>query len=184
MAGRSRPGEAQARLARAPLRGSGFGPGVVDVSSAWTDLLPGPMRTQLESRARGARSTSQSRSRQLSRRRCASSRKPHGPETQFRYKLFRTIATYRVGDEVARVTTPLLITDPLYWRFWPGQSRQLHDRLPGPKALIRLTSERRAPATASRRQPPDASPASSTDQPAALTRRRATATFADPGSDP
>jgi hypothetical protein len=131
-------------------------PGVVDVSSAWTDLLPGPMRTQLESRARGgfdrAIHLAELFSPALSARLRALAQ-PHGPENQSRYELFRTISRYRLGDEVARITTPLLITEPMDGRFWPGQSRQLHARLPGPKTLITFTSEHRG---ASHGEPPAA----------------------------
>ncbi|MGO9960536.1 MAG: hypothetical protein ACLP50_31945 [Solirubrobacteraceae bacterium] len=131
-------------------------PGVLDFSSAWTDLLPGPMRTQLESRAREGFDRAMLLAELFSPALSGALRalaQPHGPETQSRYELFRTIARYRLGDEVARITTPLLITDPVCERFWPGQSRQLHDRLPGPKALIRLTSEH---ADASHDEPPAA----------------------------
>jgi hypothetical protein len=47
---------------------------------------------------------------------------------------------YRLGDEVANITTPLLITDPEDEQFWPGQSQRLFDRLPGPKEIIRFTA--------------------------------------------
>ena len=47
---------------------------------------------------------------------------------------------YRLGDEVAQIDTPLLITDPEGEQFWPGQSQQLFDRLPGPKELVRFTA--------------------------------------------
>jgi hypothetical protein len=41
---------------------------------------------------------------------------------------------------VRQITTPLLITDPEGQQFWPGQSRQLYDRLPGPKQLVPFTA--------------------------------------------
>jgi hypothetical protein len=47
---------------------------------------------------------------------------------------------YRLGDEVARIDTPLLICEPEGEQFWPGQSQQLFDRLPGPKELVRFTA--------------------------------------------
>jgi hypothetical protein len=34
----------------------------------------------------------------------------------------------------------LLITDPEGEQFWPGQSQQLYDRLPGPKEIIHFRS--------------------------------------------
>jgi len=47
---------------------------------------------------------------------------------------------YRLGDEVKDITTPLLITDPEDEQFWPGQSQQLYDLLPGPKDLVHFTA--------------------------------------------
>jgi hypothetical protein len=47
---------------------------------------------------------------------------------------------YRLGDEVAAITTPLLIIEPEDEQFWPGQSQALHDRLPGPRELVRFTA--------------------------------------------
>ena len=47
---------------------------------------------------------------------------------------------YRLGDEVADITTPLLITEPEDEQFWPGQSQALYDRLPGPKQLVKFTA--------------------------------------------
>jgi hypothetical protein len=40
---------------------------------------------------------------------------------------------------VRRIATPLLVADPEGEQFWPGQSRQLYDRLPGPKQLMPFT---------------------------------------------
>ena len=48
---------------------------------------------------------------------------------------------YRLGDEVAQIDTPLLITEPEGEQFWPGQSQALLDRLPGEKELVRFTAE-------------------------------------------
>ncbi|MGD9572772.1 MAG: hypothetical protein AB7V62_12850 [Thermoleophilia bacterium] len=42
---------------------------------------------------------------------------------------------YRLGDEVASITTPLLITSPEEEQFWPGQSQELHDRLTGEREI-------------------------------------------------
>ena len=41
----------------------------------------------------------------------------------------------------SQITTPLLITDPEGEQFWPGQSQQLHDVLPGERELVRFTAE-------------------------------------------
>jgi hypothetical protein len=47
---------------------------------------------------------------------------------------------YRLGDEVAGITTPMLITEPGDEQFWPGQSQALYDLLPGPRQLVKFTA--------------------------------------------
>jgi hypothetical protein len=61
---------------------------------------------------------------------------PYGPGS--RYELF---AGYRLGDEVAAIRTPLLVTDSDGERRWPGQARRLFDRLPAPKELVRFAAD-------------------------------------------
>ena len=49
---------------------------------------------------------------------------------------------YALTDEViGQITCPVLVTDPDHEQFWPGQSRELYDKLPAGKALIRFTEE-------------------------------------------
>jgi hypothetical protein len=45
-----------------------------------------------------------------------------------------------VRPEMQQITTPLLIADPEGEQFWPGQSQQLYDGIPGPKELISFTA--------------------------------------------
>jgi hypothetical protein len=59
------------------------------------------------------------------------------------------VLKYRLGDEVAGVTTPLLITEPEDEQFWPGQSQALYDRLPGPSSWSGSPPPRAPTATAS-----------------------------------
>ena len=56
------------------------------------------------------------------------------------FDLYDAVARYRLGDELEQITTPLLMTDPEGEQFWPGQSQQLYDRLPGPKQLVNFTA--------------------------------------------
>ena len=44
-------------------------------------------------------------------------------------------------DVAGQITCPVLVTDPDHEPFWPGQSRQLYEMLPGPKELARFTAE-------------------------------------------
>jgi hypothetical protein len=51
-----------------------------------------------------------------------------------------TVAAYHLGDELQHIDTPLLITESEGEPLWPGQSRQLYDRLPGPKEIATFTA--------------------------------------------
>ena len=42
------------------------------------------------------------------------------------------------------ITTPMLILDPEDEQFFPGQSQELHDLLPGEKEIVRFTREQGA----------------------------------------
>ena len=65
---------------------------------------------------------------------------PYGVGGDSRFDLYHEVLMYRLGDEVAGITTPLLITEPEDEQFWPGQSQALYDRLPGPRQLVRFTA--------------------------------------------
>jgi hypothetical protein len=110
-------------------------PGVVDVSARWLATLPSPLRDLLR---RGDRA--------------AFERELHlaelfSPAIGVAARLYDALRAFRLGDEVAQITTPLLITDPDDEPFWPGQSRELFDRLPGPKRLVSLRAGDRTSAT-------------------------------------
>jgi hypothetical protein len=59
------------------------------------------------------------------------------------YDFFSLARDYALSEEViAQISTPLLVTDPDNEQFWPGQSRELFDRLSGEaKAIIAFTEE-------------------------------------------
>lgn len=122
-------------------------PGVVDVSTFWTDPLPPSVRQRLEDGDQagfdrelhlaelftpGLAATHRSRG------------EPYGLADGSRFELYRTVREYRLGGELAQLTTPLLITDSDAERFWPGQSRQLYDRLPGHRELLSRTARKDA----------------------------------------
>jgi hypothetical protein len=118
-------------------------PGVVDVSTSWTDPLPGVMRTQLDESKQSAfdREMRVIERMQPSVKATMTFRgKPYGLDTDSRFELYQAVRKYRLGDEVAQITTPLLITNPENEQFWPGQSQQLYDRLPGEKELVAFTA--------------------------------------------
>jgi hypothetical protein len=118
-------------------------PGVVDVSTSWLESLPGLMRRQLEHGEQSAFDREMHLAELFSPATAATLRsrgKPYGLNGGSRFALYQTVCAYRLGDELQHITTPLLITDPEDDQCWPGQSQQLHDRLPGPKELIHFTS--------------------------------------------
>jgi len=55
------------------------------------------------------------------------------------YDLFTEVGKYQLRDVAGQIRTPLLITDPQDEQFWPGQSRQLFDLLPGDKEIVEFT---------------------------------------------
>jgi hypothetical protein len=118
-------------------------PGVVDVSTSWIEPLPGHLRKEL---ADGKRESFDKEMR-MGERFSRSTRAvltfrgaPYGLPSDSRFDLYQEVMRYRLDDEVAQITTPLLITEPEDEQFWPGQSQQLYDRLSGPKELVRFTA--------------------------------------------
>ncbi len=119
-------------------------PGVVDVSTSWVNPLPAPMRGQLEHGDQDAFDREMHLAELFSPATAATLRfrgEPYGLNGGSRFALYETVSAYRLGDEVAQIATPLLITDPEDEQFWPGQSQQLYDRLPGPKQLVKFTAQ-------------------------------------------
>ena len=117
-------------------------PGVVDVSTSWIEPLPKSMRKDLEE----GRQEHFDRNMRIGERFSRSTTalltfrgEPYGLHDDSRFRLYQTVMGYRLGDEVAQIDTPLLITEPEGEQFWPGQSQELFDRLPGAKELVRFT---------------------------------------------
>ncbi|HWM11457.1 MAG TPA: prolyl oligopeptidase family serine peptidase [Solirubrobacteraceae bacterium] len=118
-------------------------PGVVDVSASWLEPLPAHLRKDLASGKR----ESFDREMRMGERFSASTRAllefrgaPYGIEGDSRYDLYAAVMKQRLGDEVGQISTPMLVTDPEGEQFWPGQSQQLYERLPGPKELVHFTA--------------------------------------------
>ncbi len=119
-------------------------PGVVDVSTSWTEPLPPPMREQLKDAQQGAFDREMHLAELFSPATAATLRfrgEPYGLNGGSRFALYEAVSSYRLGDEVAQIATPMLITDPEDEQFWPGQSQQLYDRLPGAKQLVKFTAQ-------------------------------------------
>ncbi len=115
-------------------------PGVMDVSTSWTDHLAKSMLKALDQGKRkkfnrdidlglrfmkGARQTLAFRMR------------PYGTDDPF--EVYSRLREYHLRDVAGLIECPLLIADPENEQFWPGQSQQLYDALSGPKELVRFT---------------------------------------------
>ena len=113
-------------------------PGVVDVSTSWTEHLPKSMRKELEDgdREKFDRNMHIGEIFDKSAKALLAFRgEPYGLQSDSPYDLYKAVDAYKLRDEIGQIRTPLLITDPEGEQFWPGQSQQLFDRLNGDKEL-------------------------------------------------
>jgi hypothetical protein len=114
-------------------------PGVVDVSTSWTEHLPKSMREELDNGERDKFDRNMHIGEifdKSAKALLAFRGEPYGLKSDSPYDLYKAVDAYRLGDdEINKIDTPLLITDPEGEQFWPGQSQQLFDRLNGDKEL-------------------------------------------------
>jgi hypothetical protein len=119
-------------------------PGVVDVSTTILRHLPHVMMKLLEEGDREKFDRDIEWTLRISpstRSLLALRMRPYGVSAP--YDFFSVARDYALTDElIARISTPVLVTDPDNEQFWPGQSRELFDKLPGEtKAIIAFTHE-------------------------------------------
>lgn len=118
-------------------------PGVVDVSAAMLGQLPHVMVKLLDAGERAKFDRDMELGLRFSpgtRAMMAFRMRPYGADSPFDF--FTGARAYTLTDDViGQIACPVLVTDPEHEQFWPGQSRQLYDKLPGEKTLIRFTEE-------------------------------------------
>jgi len=118
-------------------------PGVVDVSTTALGHLPHMMIKLLEAEDREKFDRDMEWTLRISpatRSLLALRMRPYGVDSP--YEFFSAIRDYALTDEqIGRITTPLLVTDPDNEQFWPGQSAELFGKLTGAKAIIAFTQE-------------------------------------------
>jgi hypothetical protein len=119
-------------------------PGVVDVSSSWTQHLPPQLLDLLHAGRKDAFNQAMApvESNPEMARTMAFRSKPYGITDYF--DLFTEVERYQLRDVVSQVSTPMLILDPWDEQFWPGQPQQVYDLLPGAKKIIEFTREQGA----------------------------------------
>ena len=116
-------------------------PGVVDVSTTILGHLPHAMRKLLEEGDRAKFDRDIEWTLKISpatRSLLALRMRPYGVTAP--YEFFSVARDYALTDEViARIDTPILVTDPVNEQFWPGQSQELFGKLTSRKAIVAFT---------------------------------------------
>lgn len=121
-------------------------PAVVDVSTSWLAQLPGPLRSLFEEGKREAFDRDMGIGMRFgagTARTWAFRSRPFRAgqlKTDSYFDTLTEVKRYVLGDLVGQITTPLFITAPEDEQFWPGQSQQLADTLPGDKTLRAFTA--------------------------------------------
>lgn len=126
-------------------------PGVMDVSTSWTDHLPKGMTKALDEGNTGRFDRDMAIGTRLSpknRRTLAFRMRPYGTDDP--YEAYRAVREYHLRDAVGRIECPVLITDPEDEQFWPGQAEQLRAALSAPATLVGFSADEGPTGTASR----------------------------------
>jgi len=116
-------------------------PAVVDVSTSWISQLPAPLRKLLDEGKREAFDRDMGIGMRFSAktaRTWAFRARPFQKGSYF--DMIAEVRRYTLGDLATQITTPLFITSPEDEQFWPGQSEQFAESLPGEKMLQPFTA--------------------------------------------
>jgi hypothetical protein len=117
-------------------------PGVMDVSASWKSNLPQEMVDLLDAEDEETFNAGMAFARAewspAMAQEVAWRAKPYGAQPSD-YATFKTVEDYQLGDAVKDIRAPMMITDPEGEQFWPGQSQQLFNALPGTKLIVPFT---------------------------------------------
>jgi hypothetical protein len=116
-------------------------PGVWDVSTSWTALLPPELKELLDAGQKAefdaaleAGLAEEPALAGMMRLRT----RPYGFASI--YDAYKAAAEYNLAGVLDRIRCPMFIADPEGEHFWPGQSQQLYDALRSPKVLVPFTA--------------------------------------------
>lgn len=110
-------------------------PGVVDVSTSWTETLPKPLLGLLKAGRKTQFDEYLAKGLGPKDRATLSFRmRPFGFQSYF--DTYRAVLGYNLRAVANGIQCPLLITSPINEAYWPGQSKQLYDLVNGPKRLV------------------------------------------------
>ncbi|WP_454051776.1 alpha/beta hydrolase family protein [Cellulomonas sp. Marseille-Q8402] len=116
-------------------------PGVVDVAASWEQEVPGSLLKLLDKGEDHAFDRDMAIGMRMSKGTAARWRfraRPYGVDGYA--ATMREVRRYDVSDVAARITTPLLITDPEGEPFWPGQSLRLAALTGGASTVLPFTA--------------------------------------------
>ncbi|BCB79704.1 alpha/beta hydrolase [Phytohabitans flavus] len=117
-------------------------PGVVDVSTRWMQALGHSMRGLLEGGERKAFNRDMRVATLLPglRRTLTYRSRPYGSRNDW-FDLFSAVRSYSLDEEtIARIETPVMVTNPEGEQFWPGQPEQLAKLLGERAELVDFTA--------------------------------------------
>ncbi|WP_435738125.1 dipeptidyl aminopeptidase [Cellulosimicrobium sp. PMB13] len=116
-------------------------PGVVDVAASWEKQVPKSLLKLLDKGDDHAFDRDMELGMRLSKATARTWRfraRPYGVEGYA--ATMREVRRYDARDVAARITTPLLLTDPEDEQFWPGQSEELARLAPDVATVVRFTA--------------------------------------------
>ena len=108
-------------------------PGVVDVSTTMLTQVPHHMLKMIEKGEKEKFDKEMALAVRFFRGDTVDDGFPHAPvRHDVPYEFFTAARAYALTDDIIeQITCPMLITDPDHEQFWPGQSQELFDKLPG-----------------------------------------------------
>lgn len=113
-------------------------PGVVDVSTSWTGILPKPMLQLLEAGRKDDFDKYLLKSAGPANRATLNFRmRPYGFTSPF--DTYKATMEYKLHGVAPKIECPMLITSPINEAYWPGQSKRLFDLLTCPKKLVEFS---------------------------------------------
>jgi hypothetical protein len=116
-------------------------PGVVDVSTSWTEHLPKSLLKLLDEKQDDKFDKEMTLALKFSPETARTwnfRARPYG--TSGYAETLNAVRGYTVAQYAGQITTPLLITAPEGEQFWPGQSEQLASLTPGISTVIKFTA--------------------------------------------
>ncbi len=113
-------------------------PGVVDVSTSWTGILPKPMLQLLEAGRKDEFDQYLLKAAGPADRATLNFRmRPFGLTSPF--DTYKATMEYKLDGVAQQIDCPMLITSPVNEAYWPGQSKRLFDLLDCPKKLVEFS---------------------------------------------